>query len=329
MFAALGILISLFFLWVSFRSLDPELVLANIGKANGGLLLLAAGVYFSALAAISYRWYFVLRSVRNIPGLRLMPLVIICYMGNNIYPFRTGEILRIFLLQRDHAVPFARSTATVFVERIFDGLTMIGFVLIGLLFVDVQSIPVRTVATIGAPLFLIALILFWVLASQPILMRWTAGLFTRPLPGKLREVVLHLTEDVIQGMGALRTPADVLGAAILSILSWMIEAGVYWLVAFAFGFNLSYPVMLLTVGAVNLAGLIPSSPGQIGVYEFFVSTVLMAVGIANAEAKAYALVVHMVIWLPVTLFGAFLLLRRGLSPTMLARANSLESEMAS
>lgn len=69
--------------------------------------------------------------------------------------------------------------------------------------------------------------------------------------------------------------------------------------------------MLLTVGVVNLAGLIPASPGQIGVFEFFVSLVLIAVAVPDTVAHAYALVVHVVIWLPVTLVGFFFLVRQG------------------
>ncbi len=47
-------------------------------------------------------------------------------------------------------------------------------------------------------------------------------------------------------------------------------------------------LMTLVVGVVNLAGLIPASPGQLGVYEFFASTVVIAVGIGEVQALAYA-----------------------------------------
>ena len=82
--------------------------------------------------------------------------------------------------------------------------------------------------------------------------------------------------------------------------------------------------MLLTVGVVNLAGLIPASPGQIGVFEFFVSLVLIAVGVADTEAHAYALVVHLVIWLPVTLAGFAFLVRQGLGWGAITHARELE-----
>ncbi len=104
----------------------------------------------------------------------------------------------------------------------------------------------------------------------------------------------------------------------------MIEASVYWMVMFAFDLNLSYAVALLVVGTVNLAGLIPASPGQLGVYEFFASTVMRAAGVPNNQALAYAVVVHIVIWLPVTLVGFYFLARQGLGWSAITRARDLE-----
>jgi uncharacterized membrane protein YbhN (UPF0104 family) len=91
----------------------------------------------------------------------------------------------------------------------------------------------------------------------------------------------------------------------------------------AFGLELGYPVALLVVGTVNLAGLIPASPGQVGVYEFFASSVMEAVGVAQDRALAYAIVVHIVIWLPVTLAGFAFLVRYGLGWNDITKAKEL------
>ena len=88
---------------------------------------------------------------------------------------------------------------------------------------------------------------------------------------------------------------------------------------------MSPPVALLVVGTVNLAGLIPASPGQVGVYEFFASTVLMAAGIQQETALAYAIVVHIVIWLPVTIVGFLSLARMGLGVNAVQQARTTET----
>jgi uncharacterized membrane protein YbhN (UPF0104 family) len=105
----------------------------------------------------------------------------------------------------------------------------------------------------------------------------------------------------------------------------MLEASVYLLVAVAFGLAPDYGLMLVVVGTVNLAGLIPASPGQLGVFEFFASQVLIGAGVESDLALTYALTIHVVIWLPVTLVGFYFLIQRGLSWRDIRHARQLEN----
>jgi glycosyltransferase 2 family protein len=323
-----GILISVIFLGVAFRNLHPGQVWESIQQAHGAVLLVAAVWYFAAVTIITLRWQFLLQAVQRVPLTALIPLVCIGYAGNNIYPFRSGELLRVVLLQRNHAVPFARGMVTVLVERVFDGLVMLTFILVSLWISDVPSPEVRTVAMFAAPIFLVALLVFFVLAAQPNLLRRLLRLFSRPLPERLRQPLDEVAEDIISGLEGLRSPVDLAGAVVSSYVTWAVEASVYWLVAQAFGLETGYATMLLVVGVVNLAGLIPASPGQFGVFETFASTVLIAAGVAELTAVAFALTVHMVIWLPVTLVGLYFLLQQGLSMAALARARQLKQKVA-
>jgi hypothetical protein len=55
--------------------------------------------------------------------------------------------------------------------------------------------------------------------------------------------------------------------------------------------------------------------------------VLTLAGITEDKALAYALVVHVVIWLPVTLAGFALLARMGLGFNAVRRARTLEADL--
>lgn len=319
-----GLIISAVFLIIAFQGLNPGVVLQEIQQANLPLILFGAVWYFAAVYVIAMRWGFLLRAVAPLKVGQLMPLVCICYMGNNVYPLRSGEILRLLLLQRNHRVPFTRAAVISVAERVFDGLVMLTFVVIGLLLLDVESAWLRSVAAFTAPVFLLALIVFFVLAARPQLFRRVVASFTRLLPGRASELVTKLADDVLSGLESFRTPADLFGAIITSYITWMLEASVYWIVTFAFDLRVDYPTALLMVGVVNLAGLIPASPGMVGVFEFAVITVLGLVGIAEANATAYAIVIHLVIWLPVTLVGFILLARQGLNWGAVRRAQDLK-----
>ncbi len=322
--AGLGFLISLIFLWLAFRNLNPEAVLLHIREVNSIWLVAGAAVYFIGVTLISLRWRFLLRVSRPIRLQDLIPLVAIGYMGNNVYPFRSGEVLRVVLLQRQHKIPMARAATTVVVERVFDGLVMLTFIAVALLVVDVTSPEVRRIAMLTAPLFLAAVAVFFILAARPDWLRAIMHQFGRFAPRRIRGVFTRLADEITEGLRGLRSPFDLAGTVLASFASWMVEALVYWMVSFAFNLGVSYPVMLLVVGVVNLAGLIPASPGQVGVFEFFVSLILIAVGIPESQSHAYALVVHVVIWLPVTLFGFACLVRYGLGWGALGQAHELE-----
>lgn len=322
-----GIAVSAVFLWLAFRGLNPGVVWSYIQEANILPLILGAVWYFSAVSLISLRWQFLLRSVRFVPLSKLIPIVCIGYMGNNVYPLRSGEILRVVLLQRSYGVPIARATVVSIAERMFDGLVMLTFVFVSLAVLNIASPTLRSIAIATAPLFLTALVVFFILAAKPNILRRLTETVSRILPGKLRALALHLSDEVLAGLEAFRTPVDLLGTIVCSYVSWMFEASVYWLVSFAFNLQVDYATMLLVVGVVNLAGLLPASPGQLGVFEFFVIAVLTTVGIGEAQATAYALVVHLVIWLPVTLVGFFFLARYGLGWNALIRARDLENKV--
>lgn len=321
-----GIAISALFLWLAFQGLNPAAVWSYIQEANLPLLIFAALWFFVSVAVMGLRWQFLLRSIRFVPLRPLTELVCIGYTGNNVYPLRAGEVLRIYLLQRNHGISFTRGMVTAVAERLFDGLVMLTFVFVALALLDDADPTLRAIALTTAPIFLIGLGVFFFLAAKPDILRRIVERVTRILPGKLREIVMRLSDEVLEGLEGFRTPADLIGTIIASYATWVLEASVYWIVAIAFNMQLDFAATLLVVGVVNLAGLIPASPGQVGVFEFFTILVLTSVGVAEAQASAYALVVHLVVWLPVTVLGFILLARQGLTFNSVAHARELENK---
>jgi uncharacterized protein (TIRG00374 family) len=315
------------FLWLAFRGLQPAQFWASVQTANAGLLILGMVVYGVAVTIITLRWRFLLRAIKPIPLTKLIPLVSIGYMGNNIYPFRSGEVLRIFLLRRNHDVPYARGATTVLVERVFDGLVMLGFVLVPLTFLDSVPPTAQQIAEVVAIPFVAALIIFFVLAARPGILHRIAEWVANLLPERLGGIVTSLADEIIGGLEGLRSPLDLVGTIVSSYATWAVEASVYWIVMFAFGIETSYLVALLAVGAVNLAGLLPAAPGNLGVFELILSEVLViAAGVDNPVAVACAIAIHIVIWLPPTLAGFVFLAQQGLNLSAVTQADQLQKK---
>jgi len=128
----LGLIISAVFLYFALRDLHIEDVWGIIQSAKYYWLLPAVVIYFAGVWVRTWRWQYLLNPLKKISIRTMFPVVNIGYLGNNIYPARAGEVLRAFVLKRREQVPVSASLATIIVERIFDGVVMLGFVFLNL-----------------------------------------------------------------------------------------------------------------------------------------------------------------------------------------------------
>ena len=297
--AGLGLL----FLWYALRDLHLAEVWAALRDANFWWLIPGVAVYFVSVWFRAWRWGFLLRASKPVSANRLFPVVVIGYMGNDILPFRLGEVLRAYVLWRKEGINVGTTFTTAILERLFDGLTMVLFVLFGLLFVPL-SIFLSRLVTVASAVFFGALVVFLFLAARPDLLRRIAlALIERLVPARFRSPLLSLVEGVLVGLESLRSGRDVLILFGVTLWVWLLETAKYWLVSFAFAdLHLPYVAILLMGGAVNLLTALPSLPGYIGTFELGIK-ILEGIGAPSSQAGSYILVLHAILLLPVTLLG--------------------------
>jgi hypothetical protein len=86
---------------------------------------------------------------------------------------------------------------------------------------------------------------------------------------------------------------------------------------------------VITMCVTGFMLLLPSSPGFIGPFHYFASQALMIHGIPQATALAYATLVHLCFYIPITMWGACAMMWYGveLSATA-ARAQREAAEAA-
>jgi len=359
----LGVVISLFFMYLALRGLHLQALAQAMGNANYLWLIPGVGVYLIAVWARAWRWHYLLRPVKAIPTRSMFPAVATGYMGNNTYPARIGEVLRAVILKEKEDVPVSASLATIIVERVFDGVVMLAFVFLNL--PELARLTsssgfigdIRTLAIAGAGVFLGVLLSFVIAAMYPfrveqlvrrIVERLIPQVYTPPdlkaafrrrllgrkkplsadpaLPPQpalvevadaeepiyLQEKVLGVAMRFLSGLESLRSPREVLMVFLSSVVIWLLETLKYWFVMHAFPFQVSFFTLMLMNGIVNLATTIPSAPGYIGTFDAPGIAVLQAYGIEKTLAAAYTLVLHAALWLPITLIGAYYLLREGI-----------------
>jgi uncharacterized protein (TIRG00374 family) len=324
-----GLAVSGLFLYLALRGLAWDEFFTALGSAAYIWLLPGVAVYFVGVWFRAWRWHYMLRHVAPVSANQLFPLVCIGYMGNNIYPARAGEVLRSYVLKREHGVSMSTSLATVIIERLFDGLTMLLFVFAALPFVRVD----RLLNTFGSwvigftLLFLVALGAFLLLAARPALgARVIHPMVRLILPERYRDRAVASADRFLHGFGSLGRGPEVLMIFGTSVLIWLCETMKYWFVMHAFPFEVSFLTLMLMNGIVNLFTSIPAAPGNFGTFDLPGIRILEAAGVSQALAASYTLVLHVALWLPVTLLGAFYLWRSHLSVAQIQRELASERE---
>src|SRR5690606_1582140 len=118
--------------------------------------------------------------------------------------------------------------------------------------------------------------------------------------------VSELIPTFIDGMASLSTNRQALRVVAVSLLAWLIEVLVYWVMAQAFGLRLDVYQALILMIAANLIVSLPLTPWSVGPYELAVTEALVALGADRVEAGAFAIGSHLMLqaWILVTGTGA-------------------------
>ena len=301
----IGILISLFFLYLILPGLNLPEVWRAMGQANFWWIIPGVAVYMVGLWARTWRWHFMLRHLKPVSLARLFPVVCIGYFGNNVYPFRAGEVMRAYVLWQREEIPISSSLATVIIERIFDGLVMLLFVFLALPFAPIPAAFQRFVIFVTFLLLIITAVFIWITVRPRRIATLYGWLAEHLLPARIRERTDGFFERFMAGLGSMRSGRDLLLIFATSIVVWLMETVKYWFVMHAFTFSVSFLALMLINGIVNLATTLPSAPGYIGTFDTPAIETLVAYGIDAQLAASYTLTLHAALWAPVTLLGAY------------------------
>jgi len=304
-----------------------------LGDANYTYIAPSLVFYFVAVWFRTGRWKFLLRPLIGKPKRSIYSVVVVGYMANNLIPIRIGEVVRSYYLSLREACSAPAAFGTVAVERATDVLALLFFLaaagLISTVGVDRAVGDISADVPGGATVLALAALLpflavFGVVivissASTETVLGWLDRLMFMIGKG-LRTRLLGIAERLLEGLTVISSPADLLKAFLWSVPVWASEAAMYYLIAIGFDLRPIFDsqlefiaVILVFTSAANLAGVLPSTAGSWGPFDFFGAAALVALGVGQEVAAAYALTVHVVLWVPPTVVGAALLILDGRS----------------
>lgn len=298
----LGCLVSVVAVVVALRGIDLESAVRIIRSAVPAWLAAAVAVLAVQTVVRAERWRRLL-PVEDRPRPRLrrvVPPLLVGYLGNTVLPARLGEPIRAAVIARREDLSLSETLGSVLLERVIDtvGLSMVGIVAV--LQLGLSSgfgVPVAVGVVVGS--LGIALLL----AAPGLIARLKTDRLSR-----VREFVASLAYGArLQGRRRV-----ILGALALSVVAWLLDAGIYWSVGQAIGVELSLQQAVIVSAIAALSTAIPAAPGYVGTYDLAVATTLGALGVGPVAAFAFAVCVHAVIIVPIVVAG-------GLSAIAIAR----------
>lgn len=298
-----GLLVSVGFGYLAVRKVDAGDAWAAVRSSDPAWLVPALGALALGVLMRAIRWTFLFTPETRPPLRAVVRALLVGYFFNSVLPARAGEAARVVALHRSSGNSRAELAATVVLERVFDLVA-----LVSLLFVTSPWLPdvawARAAAVLAGAVGLTCLVLAVSVAvwgDRPF------RLLLRPLallPFLAEERLARAALNLVGGLAAVRRPSLTALALAWTTASWLTLGLSSWFVLRAFHLGLSPLAGLLTVIAINLALVLPSSPAAVGVFEAATLVALSAYGVSTSDALPAALILHLVNLVPYLVAGA-------------------------
>jgi len=319
-----------------FKGVDRETLAGAFREARPGPLVLVVLASILTFAIRAWRWGRLLKPVVEVRFWRLFSVTYVAFMAALVVP-RAGEVVRPYLIARDHKLPFAAAFASIILERLVDLMTvllMFGAYLYLLPVPDAQATgPWMGVLKLGGALFgagslaLGALLLAFYVHSERTL-RWLQGLLGR-LPARLAEASGRALAGFAAGLGVLKASPRQLGViAAQSLLLWQVIALTVHFSYRAFDVSLPYHASFLVIAFLTVGVAVPT-PGMVGgFHEAYRLALTQVFGVAAGVAVAGGITMHFLTQLPVLVIGLALLGREGLTLGKVAQMSDRSPDSA-
>jgi uncharacterized protein (TIRG00374 family) len=320
--------ISLFFLdfvfaeidWVKFRQ---ALLQANYWWLIPSMAFVMVHIYFRTLRS---QW--LLKPLGDVPFWPAFRALVIGITGNVVLPARAGEFIRAYVIGRSTGVSKTGAFATLVVERIFDGLTVL-LVLFGVIIFGIRNEDLQRAGMIGAFFYIGALVALFIFMAKR---HWADAIIHRILPDRLASFAIDIVDGFTSGLAVLKNPQQLGMVLLWNALTWIaIPISFYFaLLTFDFGAPVTWETAVLMLPAMALALTIPGAPAGLGLVQFAVKLTLdttyagVVVAPDFAEKVAAAtLIIHFSQFAPEVVAGVISFMYEGLTTRDIASGQQL------
>lgn len=283
MFTLIGIFVSIFFVYLTFKNINISKLITVLLTSNLYLIFFAFCLNVIDVIFRGFKWHVILnKKVGYVPAIKSSCLG---YATNNLFPIKIGELFKAYYLKKHNGI--RNSLGAIALERTIEGLTLV-FLLGVLIIFLINNSWLQTVFLTGLFVFLFLFIfLIFILIKKSVLWK-ILHLF------KL-QFLIETMDKFITGFSQIKNLNYLTKVIVLSFSVWFLQSITFFIISLSIGLNLEMSVVLLVVCIANLATVIPSGPGGIGILEFAVMSLLSFFFVSSELALGYALLIRFVL----------------------------------
>jgi uncharacterized protein (TIRG00374 family) len=291
-----GVAVSLALLAVAARGVNPGEIADAFRHLRPVWLVPTFALLFVRFWCTAVRWQVLLRRIKVISVHRLLGVTMIGFMANNILPARMGEFVRAYALAKSETLPASLAFATIVLERVFDGFTLLAFLVAGLFFRPERWLVWSAVASFGLYVAVLGSLL-WLRHGRGF------GWALARLPLALRDRAARLLDSFALGLDVLGDGRALAIVAALSLAVWSVSAVTVWTLLAGFGLELPAHASVLVLAIVAVAVALPSAPGYVGTFQAGTVAALSLYAVPESTAFSFSILFHVIHYVPITAIG--------------------------
>ena len=313
----IGLFLSVLFLYFALRAISLPNLWREIQHAHLPTLACSIATTMLGIVFLGVRLRVLFSSTPGLSLTRCSKAALAGIAGNNILPFRLGELIRIDYTARHGKLPRSHCLATCGVDRLFD------FILLTVITISVLPVVGSAMSRTAAAspsttannttIFVLAGAVVATLCALAFASRYPrraiAAIRTlaKPFGSRLSEFGVRQASAFVNGLSSLQSLTRVimaLGAAsgywacaMLSIALW----------SWSFGASLPWYGPAVVLALTSFGTILPSAPAFVGTYHYFAKLGFTLLGVPEIKATSIAIVGHATAVIPLSLIAVVLL----------------------
>jgi uncharacterized protein (TIRG00374 family) len=299
---------SLLSTWIVLKDVDLETLKSALEDIDFAIIIFSVVTVLLTTVAKSLRWRLLLGRSHELTRNRAVSLLVINHTVNNIFPWRFGEIARAYLAADKDKVPVVVSLGSIVLEKSIDTLIMLASLAVVLPLIAMPVWLWQAALGTGAIAVLFVLAAPIAIRKPEAILRWL-GRTKSIVPMRLALLIerqIYSLLDSISEVGSRRRLAELIG---WSTIIWMLSVATNQTVFIAMGYDVPLLASVFLLNILQIGVAIPSAPGRIGLFQATAVFGLSFFSLESTMALAYSLVLYVVVFVPLSCFGAWLLFR--------------------